>query len=403
MKNMTRIYKVLLLFSLLATALVAKAQDYDCTITCSDTVPVCSQTPVTLSVPNNYLYTYRWTPGNYTTNRITVRPFETTTYHVYVTDTAGMDVCNNSYTVEVLPRFTTSMRQLRLTCSNPENENGQSAQIKVDVTDAVEPLTYTWYSGTPGHWHYNNHLVSEINITDDRTVVVGLLAYTWYFVEVEDGRGCVQYDSIYTRGFPTPVIEITCEPSDSVYIQNPDVAFSFENLSVDSIPIDHFFWTFEHGQTTTSATPVFTYVEPKYTSDEHYLPTLTVYDDCGCDTTYVHDVYVLPVKLKVPSVFTPNGDGHNDTFVISLDDSGSGSNRGGSTSDPKPLSTYYKHTELIVMNRWGRIVYHSNDYQNDWDGGDLADGTYFYILKCTGLKEVVQYQGSVMILTESRK
>ena len=51
------------------------------------------------------------------------------------------------------------------------------------------------------------------------------------------------------------------------------------------------------------------------------------------------------------------------------------------------------------MNRWGRIVYHDHDYQNDWDGGGLSDGTYYYILKCKGLKEEVQYQGIVMILT----
>ena len=56
-----------------------------------------------------------------------------------------------------------------------------------------------------------------------------------------------------------------------------------------------------------------------------------------------------------------------------------------------------------IMNRWGRIVYHSEDYQNDWDGGGLSDGTYFYILKCHGLKEVVQYQGAVMIVTKARQ
>ena len=44
----------------------------------------------------------------------------------------------------------------------------------------------------------------------------------------------------------------------------------------------------------------------------------------------------------------------------------------------------------------------SFDYQNDWDGGGLSDGTYYYVLKCKGLKEEVQYEGVVMILTKSR-
>ncbi|MCK4360605.1 MAG: gliding motility-associated C-terminal domain-containing protein, partial [Bacteroidales bacterium] len=34
--------------------------------------------------------------------------------------------------------------------------------------------------------------------------------------------------------------------------------------------------------------------------------------------------------------------------------------------------------------RWGKKVYEINNYKNDWDGGNLSDGVYFYILKCHG-------------------
>ena len=55
------------------------------------------------------------------------------------------------------------------------------------------------------------------------------------------------------------------------------------------------------------------------------------------------------------------------------------------------------------FNRWGRVVYHSKDYHNDWDGGGLSDGTYFYVLKCHGLKQDATYQGSVMIIKTQRQ
>ena len=292
----------------------------------------------------------------------------------------------------------TEMLQLKLTCSDSSGDNGKTAQVKVNASGGVAPYSYYWEEGSPGDWD----LLPPLHVAPtDASVVIGLKAYRWYRVTVTDSDGCVTTDSIHTRAYPTPVIDILCEPGDTVYLQNPDLTLSFENLSADSINIDHFFWTFEHNLTSTQEQPVFTYVEAG-----SYHPSLTVYDDYGCDTVYIKTVYVNPVQLKIPSVFTPNGDSFNDTFVITLatgsDTPASKGNiaRGGGSNE-RPLSDYYKSSELVVMNRWGRIVYHSSDYQNDWDGGGLSDGTYYYVLRCKGLKEEVQYEGVVMIITKS--
>ncbi len=68
-----------------------------------------------------------------------------------------------------------------------------------------------------------------------------------------------------------------------------------------------------------------------------------------------------PVKLTIPNIFTPNGDGYNDLFVI------------------KGLDQY-AHRELLVYDRNGRVVFRSNNYDNNWDGTDCRDGVYFYQL-----------------------
>ena len=117
--------------------------------------------------------------------------------------------------------------------------------------------------------------------------------------------------------------------------------------------------------------------------------------------------------LTFPNAFSPNGDGINDYFIISLEKGsdaphakgGSRGNReeGLEYEDYEPLSSYYEKTDLTIFNRWGRIVYQSSDYQNDWDGGGLSDGTYFYVLKCHGLKNDATYQGSVMIIKTRRE
>ena len=66
--------------------------------------------------------------------------------------------------------------------------------------------------------------------------------------------------------------------------------------------------------------------------------------------------------VVIPNIFTPNGDGINDVWVISH------------LSD-------YSPTKVSVINRWGQRVYENKAYQNDWNGSNLTDGEYYYIIE----------------------
>ena len=414
MRNNTILSKALLLFLALTWAVFAKAQE-PCEITCNVEMPVCSESAVTLSVPNNYQYSFLWSPGGMTTNSITVCPLETTTYSVEIRETeSDALVCQNEITVEVKPRFEVNFRQVKLTCSNNTEENGRTAQViaSVDSTSQVyvPPFDYVWYASHVDLAH--DRPLSPLHISPGNpSWAIGLEAYHYYFIRVTDNRGCTQTDSIKLRAYPNPVIEISTDPGDTVYLQNPHVTYSFENLSADTLDISNFYWILnqQYNITSTLEEPRFTYVETGDFSTE-----LKVYNPQGCDTTYLHSIRVEPVKLKIPNVFTPNGDGVNDYFIISLDKGSDMPNNNGGNSrsihdaeleyeDYEPLSSYYEKTDLTVFNRWGRIVYQSSDYQNDWDGGGLSDGTYFYVLKCHGLKNDATYQGSVMIIKSRRQ
>ena len=401
MRNNPIITKTLLLLLTLLCVFFAKAQE-PCEITCNVEMPVCSGSAVTLSVPDNYLYNFIWSTGQ-TTNSITVYPMETTDYTVIVKEaSSGAVVCQSApFTVEVMPRFEVKFRQVKLTCSNRDEENGRNAQViaAVDSLSAVyaPPFVYQWD-------------VSPLHIApSDPTWAIGLEAYKYYYIKVTDARGCMQRDSVKLKAYPNPIVEISTDPKDTVYLQNPHVTYSFENLSADTLDISNFYWILNstYNLTSTEPEPRFTYVE---TGD--FITELKVYNPQGCDTTYRKTIKVEPVKLKIPNVFTPNGDGYNDYFIISLDNGSGISPSGGDSKGSRegvleyenyePLSSYYESTELTIFNRWGRIVYHSKDYQNDWDGDNLSDGTYFYVLKCHGLKQDATYKGSVMII-KSRK
>ena len=70
---------------------------------------------------------------------------------------------------------------------------------------------------------------------------------------------------------------------------------------------------------------------------------------------------------KLPNAFTPNGDGANDLFV------------------PFPYR-FVERIELSIFNRWGQLVFETNEPDINWDGTgltgkDLPDGVYHYVCK----------------------
>ncbi len=99
-------------------------------------------------------------------------------------------------------------------------------------------------------------------------------------------------------------------------------------------------------------------------------------DHNGCQGLDTVLVFLEPNTdaVEVINLFTPNGDGLNETFDLN-------------SINPD------LDCELIVLNRWGTEVYYQAAYDNAWTGisaeGDpLPDGTYYYILRCD--KIVVQ-------------
>ncbi|MEO8733350.1 MAG: gliding motility-associated C-terminal domain-containing protein [Flavobacteriales bacterium] len=74
----------------------------------------------------------------------------------------------------------------------------------------------------------------------------------------------------------------------------------------------------------------------------------------------------LPTEISMPNVFTPNGDGVNDTFGPIVVGPPDGFN-------------------MEVRNRWGQKVFSSQSAGDRWDGradgGPLPEGTYFWVVK----------------------
>ena len=107
--------------------------------------------------------------------------------------------------------------------------------------------------------------------------------------------------------------------------------------------------------------------------------TVVVTDANGCTGTDLAIITELDceVEVVIPNVFTPdNGDGLNDVFFIK-------------NLDKNP------NAQLMIFSRWGLEVFSSSNYQNDWNGNDLPDGTYFYTLVLQNGKD---YKGALKLI-----
>ena len=78
---------------------------------------------------------------------------------------------------------------------------------------------------------------------------------------------------------------------------------------------------------------------------------------------------IPPLHIYIPSAFTPNGDGVNDTFGVK----GEG------------IRNYH----FYIYDRWGVVIFESTNPKLQWDGklkGEPAEqGTYVYQLFAMGI------------------
>ena len=82
-------------------------------------------------------------------------------------------------------------------------------------------------------------------------------------------------------------------------------------------------------------------------------------------------------QVRIPNVFSPNGDGIHDRWVIQK-------------------IHLFPDNRVWIYDRWGREVFRANGYANEWQGTGCRDGVYFYALTIGEGSEVIR--GSVTLV-----
>lgn len=182
-----------------------------------------------------------------------------------------------------------------------------------------------------------------------------------YTVTVTDANGCTGTSTPYTVVFESPMANYATSPL-SPQLPGTSVVFT-DASSGGGGSINSWWWDLGLPGSTSSGPSI------SWTFNEigTYGITLVITTANGCTDTIMGTYVIRPVDIEIPNVFSPNGDGANDRFVI--------------------RNIEYFGNELTILNRWGMAVYTTSNYRNTWDGADAPDGTYYFVLRLDDRRE----------------
>ncbi len=184
-----------------------------------------------------------------------------------------------------------------------------------------------------------------------------------------------------------PAASIQSEPANPVEETPTNVAHSITSSENEKpAPVQK--------TATVTATPIQPAVTPRAiqpalssqnTLNQMPLPNTSIFSQNMQDDPVLQKMpedaidWTPPTKVEIPNVFTPNGDGINDRFVI------------------KGIENCEKR-QLEVRDQSGNVVFRSSHYDNEWNGDNCPNGTYRFQLIYSSHNISQTLTGSVTII-----
>ena len=203
-------------------------------------------------------------------------------------------------------------------------------------------------------------------------------AYFSVTLTVTSDSGCVaeKTKGNYISVDPNSVADFSVEPS-TASISNPVISITNASVGVDT-----YAWDFGDYTISSITDPL----SHTYLDTGTYQINLITLTQNGCaDTASQTVIIAADFVFFIPNAFSPNNDIYNKTF------SGKG--------------MYIKKYEMFIFDRWGNIVFYTDELDDAWDGKigntniDAQADTYVYDIKIVDInREKHIYRGSVSLL-----
>jgi|GEM_PF-2539025 len=135
----------------------------------------------------------------------------------------------------------------------------------------------------------------------------------------------------------------------------------FQNLSDNAT---QWRWDFGDSTLTNEETPVHAFDTVGY-----FRILLTASNEVGCTDTASQEVYIACINRMVFNAITPNGDGQNEELPFDR------------------LAICEGPLHIKIFNRWGNLVFESEDPSTPWRADNVPSGTYYFIVSYLGGRE----------------
>lgn len=244
-----------------------------------------------------------------------------------ITLTVTQDLCVSdpvSHTIEVKPSPI-----VNFTYGNPKG----CVPLTVDFTDAstntASGVSYLWDFGAAGS---SSQQSPSYEFSSPGQFDVTLIV---------TNPGCENSMTIplLVDAWPVPEAGFTADPM-KVSLKNPNITFNSTSTGDNLI----YHWETGDGSVYDTAHFIHTYADSGY-----YSVKLVTENSFGCIDSVSNTIHITPkYMLRIPTAFTPNGDGRNDIFQIT----GNG----------------VKKFRITIYNSWGSLIFESNNIANSWDG-----------------------------------